>query len=145
MERKKIFGIDAYIDEEGNVFTPEGLPIKAFKQGTGYMAITVKRRKYLLHRVVLEAFKGHSKQQARHMDGNKANNALSNLEYCKRPPWKGRDYMSTINRIKDIHGERLTAQVKSFVTDTDFSDADIARIIKCPEEYVKNIRKKLDK
>lgn len=37
-----------------------------------------------LHRLVIETFKGLNDKEVNHKDGNKLNNALSNLEYCDR-------------------------------------------------------------
>lgn len=47
----------------------------------GYVQVTVYGRKQYLHRVVWEAFNGNIPKglQIRHLDGNKQNNALSNL------------------------------------------------------------------
>jgi|SRR5699024_3076678 len=40
------------------------------------------KKQHSVHRLVLSAFSGESNQQVNHMDGNKENNELSNLEYC---------------------------------------------------------------
>lgn len=43
-----------------------------------------KQKNKYLHRIVLEAFIGKDNRQCNHIDGNKSNNDLSNLEYCTR-------------------------------------------------------------
>lgn len=56
----------------------------------GYKYIALKHPngksvKYLLHRLVMRAFVGDppdEKAQVNHIDGNKANNSVANLEYC---------------------------------------------------------------
>ena len=38
----------------------------------------------LIHRLVMLSFKGYSKLEVNHKDGNKLNNKIDNLEYCTR-------------------------------------------------------------
>lgn len=54
------------------------------KSGYHYVGLCKdgKKKGYLVHRAVLAAFKGVSHMQCNHMDGNKSNNKLDNLEYC---------------------------------------------------------------
>lgn len=55
-------------------------------KSTGYMYMALwdeeKQKKTKLHRLVMNVFIGKSKLQINHIDGNKQNNSLSNLEYC---------------------------------------------------------------
>lgn len=37
---------------------------------------------YLVHRLVMSAFYGESNLHVNHIDGNKSNNSIENLEYC---------------------------------------------------------------
>lgn len=43
-----------------------------------------KHKTYFVHRLVIEAFNGKSKLDVNHIDGNRFNNNLSNLEYVSR-------------------------------------------------------------
>lgn len=55
------------------------------KNGYVYVGVSVgnKRKTIRLHRLVAEAFLGEPNgRQVNHIDGNKQNNAPSNLEYC---------------------------------------------------------------
>lgn len=69
----------------------EPKPKKTFVGSDGYPFVKLqqngKRTNYRVHRVVLEAFVGKrpKKMQARHLDGNRSNNNISNLRWgtCK--------------------------------------------------------------
>jgi hypothetical protein len=49
----------------------------------GYIAITIRGRLHLIHRVVLQAFSGNAPEgkQCCHIDGNRSNNTLGNLRW----------------------------------------------------------------
>lgn len=52
-------------------------------QSSGYKIVgLVGGKKKLVHRLVMHAFRGHSDLSCNHIDGDKLNNHLSNLEYC---------------------------------------------------------------
>lgn len=58
-----------------------------FHRRSGYMAITIKGRHFNLHQLVANAFLGydfHDKLQVNHIDGNKLNNNVENLEVVTR-------------------------------------------------------------
>lgn len=60
--------------------------LKQAKDYDGYCLVSLsKNGKHItakVHRLVAEAFIGHSDLQINHKDENKSNNNLSNLEYC---------------------------------------------------------------
>mgnify|MGYP001781530082 FL=1 len=47
----------------------------------GYKTTNIDKVPLLVHRIVMEAFKGKSDLTVDHIDGNKLNNSLDNLEY----------------------------------------------------------------
>lgn len=51
---------------------------------TGYKRVIVNKKMVLVHRLVAELFLGKSDLTIDHIDGNKLNNAVSNLEYVTR-------------------------------------------------------------
>ena len=74
------------ISKNGEVFCIYGLKfIPQNLHDAGYLKIALNSKgKYILHyvhRLVMLTFKGKSKLQVNHIDGNKKNNNLSNLEY----------------------------------------------------------------
>ena len=58
--------------------------IKGTLRNNGYLQITIKNKTIKVHRLVIEAFKGKSDLTVDHIDGNKLNNSLDNLQYLTR-------------------------------------------------------------
>lgn len=86
---KKIQNSEYYVNEDGEVFNDKGFKYKAYVNPChGYCQVPIKtldgkvttRR---LHRVVAEAFipNPENKPEVNHIDGNKENNKVSNLEW----------------------------------------------------------------
>lgn len=80
-----------YVDEEGNVWSEFSCRILVpFTDKDGYKRIRLtlqngKRRNFPVHRLVLIAFapvENMEELQANHIDGNKFNNSITNLEWC---------------------------------------------------------------
>ena len=73
------------IHKNGKQVWLNGCILKPAKYRNGYMFVLLckggKRVQRMVHRIVMEAFCGKSQLEVNHKDGNKANNALSNLEY----------------------------------------------------------------
>lgn len=71
------------LSDDGLVFKIKGLGIKVpNKSKYGYHSINYKNKTYLVHRLIWETFVGEIPKglQINHIDGNKSNNRLSNLE-----------------------------------------------------------------
>ena len=69
-------------NELGEIYGPRG-KIKPILHHTGYNVITVARKQFRWHRFVWECFNGiieDKKLVINHIDGNKENNSLSNIE-----------------------------------------------------------------
>jgi hypothetical protein len=68
--------------------TWEGRNLKGSLQSRGYLRIHCNElgKDFYIHRLVAEAFFGPCPEgyEVNHIDGNKANNAVENLEYCTR-------------------------------------------------------------
>lgn len=71
------------IQEDGSIISPAGKSLTPQKTRQGYMRIEIAGRKYSVHRLLADAFIPNpgNKPQVNHIDGNKANNTLSNLEW----------------------------------------------------------------
>jgi hypothetical protein len=75
----------------GNILTTTGYKCMDLKQTelpTGYMQVTIMKNKkgksHLVHRLVAKAFlpNPENKPCVNHIDGNKKNNSVTNLEWC---------------------------------------------------------------
>lgn len=86
-----IFNQDYKINEKGEVFSPyRGWhQMQPQKINKGYLRVHLMTNNggkfFMVHRLVLEAFaptENSLKLQVNHIDGNKENNTLSNLEWC---------------------------------------------------------------
>ena len=85
MEYKKIYNLVVF--ENGTIYREFKTKCKLFKPiagNNGYCQITVNGKVISVHRLIMEAFHGKSDLTVDHIDGNKLNNSLDNLEYVTR-------------------------------------------------------------
>jgi len=74
------------ISSDGLVKSPKGKILKTSISNSGYIWIRIKNKGLFLHRALAFAFieKCLGKDFINHIDGNKLNNHLSNLEWCTK-------------------------------------------------------------
>lgn len=89
-EWKEVKGYSDYeVSSEGDIRNKETKQLIApQKNKNGYYSLKVYRehKPYtkMVHRLVATAFMGESDLEVNHIDGNKTNNKVSNLEYVSR-------------------------------------------------------------
>lgn len=91
MKSLTIFDRQYFVDENGNVFNQEMRKLTQHIDKYGYKYIVfrrrrngkVERKKFLLHRLVAKLFidNPNNLPQINHLDGNKQNNCIQNLEW----------------------------------------------------------------
>ena len=61
-----------------------GKILKPTIRNNGYYFVTIQRKQYMVHRLVAQTFipNPENKPQVNHIDGNKKNNQVDNLEWC---------------------------------------------------------------
>lgn len=108
-EWKKVKGFERYsVSNEGEVMNPKGSIMKAFFAGSGYLQVALwrdgEKKKFYVHRLVAEAFveNSHGCKEINHKDGNKENNAASNLEWCTRTENLNHSYYTLNNHVKGV-------------------------------------------
>lgn len=82
-----VFGSDYYVDENGTVVNKYGKVMAKYIDRKGYSYIVIRRnkmrKKILVHRLVAEMFIENplNLPQVNHIDGDKTNSNVSNLEW----------------------------------------------------------------
>ena len=100
------------IDSNGNVYSlRNGLILKSYSNGIGYMKVNLYdqnghcKKKYV-HRLVAESFipNPNNLQEVNHIDCNKQNCNVNNLEWCDRKSNLQHSYEHGLKRTCESHG-----------------------------------------
>lgn len=104
----------------------KGRKLKSFLGGSGYHYVTLctspkLKRKFLVHRLVAEAFipNPENKPEVNHIDGDKNNNCVSNLEWVSRSENESHSFQIGLKAHlhgKDSIGSKYTYFSISLVT-----------------------------
>lgn len=105
-ELKKLF----HYDPEGFLvyaIRPRGRSNKGDKAGTpqpnGYWHVMIKRKRYLVHRLIYLYHHGVLPKEIDHIDGNKANNRIENLREATR---RQNSWNTPVRKVKSKSGYR---------------------------------------
>ena len=115
------------VDIFGNVFNADGKLMKQRTNEWGYFDIGLsknnKQSRFKVHRLVAQAFipNPQNKEQVNHIDGNKKNNAVWNLEWVTPKENTQHSIVTELRKtkIKDLTGKRFgNLVVKRYLGDT---------------------------
>lgn len=129
------------VTKEGKVY---GHKFKKYKRPNthtgGYLGVNLykngRQKRHSIHRLVMLSFKGHSSLQVNHLDGDKKNNNLNNLEYC-----------TAKDNIRHSYATRLQVQRKGLDSPRCKlveKDLEIVKCLRAFEWTQKDIAKVLD-
>ena len=102
-----INGIKGYkISNYGRVKNHKGRITSGSNHESGYLWVSISPKQYLLHRLVAQVFipNTENKKQVNHIDGNKQNACVNNLEWC-----------SGSENSKHAHDKGLHPNTKSII------------------------------
>ena len=118
---------DYKIDEQGNVFNPKKEKLKPWDNGRGYLMVDImsnnKPVRIKIHIASIETYKGPRPKGmiVEHVDGNKHNNAKSNLSYITQQEnvanaqelIKDKEYLSDakLSRIRAMLGTHTMKEI----------------------------------
>ena len=146
-----------YVQDDGKIFserTNKILSIYLDKDGyekVQMMSTDGKRHRYSVHRLVLENFNptdGMDKLQVNHIDGNKRNNNLSNLEWvtCSENQIHahkiGSKNQSGEHNNASKLSEREVKEIIQLLLEHKYTHAEIARMYNVTTEAVGKIKRK---
>ena len=156
MNTKELMGGRYLANEDGTVYsTLSGRNLAPGRNSKGYYTVQLydgsipkKPKSYLVHRLICEAFHGSpssGSMQVNHKDGNKINNAASNLEWTT-PLENVRHGIEVLG--KDQFGEKsprckIMADKMPIMMDTSLSCAEAGRRLGCSGAYVSQVRRGL--
>lgn len=113
-----------------------------YSNRSGYARVTLyykdKPKKFLLHRLVMSTFVGDSDLEVNHIDSDKRNNSLTNLEYVTRVE-NARHCMrfgSKHNNYKPFIVEWLNGEVDMFETKSELAN-EVKVTIACVKMWLR--------
>lgn len=147
-----------YVTEDGKIYSERTHKFLSFQlDKDGYEKVQLmcedgKRHRFSVHRLVLENFrpvKNMSSLQVNHIDGNKRNNKLENLEWCSCK--ENIEHAKRLGLRAKQNGENNPAhklteetvlEIIELLKSDQYSGAEIDRMYGLCKDYANSIRRK---
>lgn len=134
---------DYNVDAHGNVFNKHGKKLKPYPDRNGYLQVKLhgseKPKACLVHRLVASAFLEQDSNQSRteinHIDGDKSNNRIDNLEYCTRSENMKHALNTGLKKIRYFSYEERQRAYKTLIR----RNSRPVRIVETGEEFSSSI------
>lgn len=112
-------------------------PLSNGQKENDYLFIMIDGKKYYIHCLVLESFVGKKPQgyECDHINSNKQNNSLSNLQYLTRA--ENRSHKGSKHGMSKL-SEKLVKAIKKLV-DRGFTQKDIAELYEVSASTISSI------
>lgn len=103
------------IREDGEVRSRFDRVIKPYADRAGYYRVECAGRKYLVHRLLAQTFipNPEGKETVNHIDGNKTNNSLDNLEWATRSENQLHAYRTGLQKGHHVSGRPISEHHKA--------------------------------
>ena len=144
-----IYGDRYFACDDGHIYNAYGKRLSGGKNSKGYLCVCLydssrpsKSKSFLVHRLIACAFLGESNLTVNHIDGNKLNNAPSNLEYCT----VAENVRHASETLLSYSGERngrckLSTQQVCEIRASTLSCAELAEKYSVTPDYVRSVKK----
>lgn len=142
------------VDEQGNVYSiihdahRRATKLRPYNNGTGYLKVNlydtngVCKKKYV-HRLIAESFISNPNNltEVNHIDCNKKNNNVNNLEWCTRKNNLQHSYDNGLKRQGEKHGmHKLTLDQVKEIRASTLSLNDLATIYNVSKSTISAIK-----
>lgn len=134
------------VDQKGQVYNPEGKKLKQTINRDGYMMVKLCDNGYekncSVHRLVADAFfdGDHKGYDVNHIDGNKQNNNLGNLEIITRGDNLKHAYANNLRKSYLTDEDRKNgASISAELRRKPVRDVDTGKIYSCARECAKDL------
>ena len=141
--------------KDGKKYSLKAQPMKPFVSRNGYCIVPFKRdinAKKTVHRLVMEAFcpvDGMDNLDVNHIDGNKQNNKLSNLEWCTKHEnmsharkigiWKPENRKGEKHPMHTLT-EKEVREIKDLLTSKKYRQYEIAEMYNVSSTTISEIK-----
>ena len=120
----RVKSLSRFIFNGKGTFLSQEKILNGFKTKKGYIRVELHKKSFAIHRLVAQAFIPNelNKPQVNHIDGDKSNNCVSNLEWCTNGENQIHAYANGLNYHSDEPGRTKRQVCKIDLTTGEILD-----------------------